>query len=137
MLLSLFLSFIWKEGPLSSERMFFFIGLASLASAVSPVSIGLYLTFPFTFLSFPFYGYVDPVFIWENMDWVDTLRIRFLTIDITSNMPMSGVLVVAFQLFLVVNILGSILGYKMRKKLKNYLENRKKKEGIKYDYQAR
>jgi hypothetical protein len=71
------------------------------------------------------------------MDWVDTLRIRFLTIDITSNMPMSGVLVVAFPLFLVVNILGSILGYKMRKKLKNYLENRKKKEGIKYDYQAR
>jgi len=121
MLLSIFLSYLWKEGPLSSERMFFFIVLGSLASAVSPLS---FLTFPFTFLSFPFYGYVDLVFIWENEqaylgNWVDTLKISFLTIDITSNMPMSGVFVVAFPLFLVVNILGSILGYKMSKRIRS------------------
>ncbi len=118
MLLSMCASYLWKEGPLDA-RMFFLICLVSLSSAFSPLGMNIF-ALPFCFLSFPFYGYIDPIFIGDDEQafigyWVQALRIRFLTINISPRMPMAGTAAVAFPLFLVINTLGSILGYKLSK----------------------
>jgi hypothetical protein len=98
-------------------RMAVSIILISFFSAFFPVSIAIILTFPLTFLSFPFHAYIDPIWT-EGWYWVDFLRIRFLTIDLTAPLPLdSGRFLVAFPFFLFVNFVGTTLGYWINEKL--------------------
>jgi len=93
-------------------KMVVFVFLVSFLSAFFPASIIFAFTFPVTFLSFPFYAYIDP--IWTEEYWHDFLGIRFFAIDLAYPLPMgSGQLMVAFPFFLFVNIVGAILGYKI------------------------
>ena len=97
-----------------------FIILVSFFSAYFPASgprarsHGIILVFPFSFLSFPFYDFIDEVFV-EPVYWVEVHRIRFFTVDITSSPSMVGLInmqsISIFSFFLLVNILGALLGY--------------------------
>ena len=119
MLLSMYASYHWAKISKKTYalKMVVFVFLVSYLSARFPASIILAFTFPITFLSFPFYAYIDPIWT-EGWYWVDFLGIRFFVTDLAYPLPMgSGQLVVAFPFFLFVNIVGAILGYKISERL--------------------
>jgi hypothetical protein len=99
--------------------MVVFVVLISFLSAILPLNmIGGFFFFPLLCLSFPFYAYVTAMFSWEQYHWVDFYKVRFLTMDLTSALPFgSGLwyqrlpLDTAIPIFLLVNIVGVILGY--------------------------
>lgn len=118
MLLSMCASYLWAK-ELSKEDYILttttFIILMSLLPAIIGITMNPFwlIYFPFTFLSFPFYAYS------ESVVWVRNVRIRFLTLDLTNPLPYDlGTLLVAFPFFLLVNVLGALLGYWIGKKLK-------------------
>jgi len=108
MLLSMYASYHWVRGENYVRNIGFFILLISFLSSLLPISMILLFTFPVTFLSFPLYAYIDPIFI-EGLGWVDFLGIRFFPIGSVYPLPM--VLGLTFPLFLFVNIVGAVLGY--------------------------
>jgi len=119
MLLSMYASYYWAR----TGKKSFILGMAvsivliSFLSAFFPVSIAIIFTFPLTFLSFPFYAHIDPIWT-EGWYWVDFLRIRFLTVELTPSLPLvSGRFLVAFPFFLFVNFVGTSLGYWISRKL--------------------
>jgi hypothetical protein len=118
MLLSMCASYLWAK-ELSKEDYVLTIAVFIILISLLPAIIGITMNpfwlicFPFTFLSFPFYAYG------ESIVWIRNVRIRFLTIDLTNPLSFDlGTLLVAFPLFLLVNISGALLGYWMGKKLK-------------------
>ena len=118
MLLSMYASYHWaKMGKKPYVlRMLVFLIVVSFLSAGSPGGSFMTLFIPFSFLSFPFHAYIDP--IWTEGCWVDFLRIDFLTIDLTAPLPLdSGRFLVAFPFFLFVNFVGTTLGYWINEKL--------------------
>ncbi len=111
-------SYLWAK-ELSKEdyilTMAVFIILISLLPAIIGMTMNIFwlICFPFSFLSFPFYAYG------ESVAWIRNVRIHFLTIDLTNPLPYDlGTRLVAFPFFLLVNVLGALLGYWMGKKLK-------------------
>lgn len=126
MLLSMYASYHWaKIGKKPYVlRMLVLLIVVSFLSAGSPAGSFITLfTFPFTFLSFPFYVYINEVFVgilWEG-DWGSFLAIRFLTLDMyytkLGGTPKSTYMnfMLAFSFFLLVNFVGAILGYGVSK----------------------
>ncbi len=117
MLLSMCASYLWAK-ELSKEDYILTIAVFIILISLLPAIIGITMNpfwliyFPFTFLSFPFYAYS------ESVAWIRNVRIRFLTIDLMNPLPFDlGTLLVAFPFFLLVNVLGALLGYWMGKKL--------------------
>jgi len=111
MLLSMYASYHWAR--LSKKtyvpNMTVFILLISFFSASFPLGMYILLTFPVTFLSFPFYAdnlHIPP--------WIQHHEISFLTVDIIHSTESSWwgfFSFVSFLFFLLVNILGALLGY--------------------------
>jgi len=118
MLLSMYASYYWARTGKKSFILWMAVSivLISFLSAFFPLSIAIIFTFPLTFLSFPFHAYIYPIRT-EGL-WVDFLRIRFLTIDLTAPLPLDlGRFLVAFPFFLFVNFVGTSLGYWISRKL--------------------
>ena len=99
--------------------MVVFVVLVSFLSTILPLdAIGVYLFFPFLCWSFPFYAYITPIFSLEQYYWVDFYKIRFLTVDLTPAFSLgTGLsyrwfpLDIAIPIFLLVNVVGALLGY--------------------------
>ena len=111
MLLSMYASYHWARGKNYVHNIGFFILLISFLSSLFPIGTLLFFTFPFPFLSFPLYAYIDPIFI-EGLGWVDFLGIRFFSIGSAYPLP-TGLenIFLLFLLFLFVNLIGARLGY--------------------------
>ena len=99
--------------------MIVFVVLASFLSTRLPINmIGIILVFPLVCWSFPFYAYITPIFSLEQYYWVEFYKVRFLTVDLTSAFSLgrglsypSFPLSTAIPIFLLVNVVGVILGY--------------------------
>lgn len=122
MLLSMYLSYqLANHNKITyALSMVVFVVLISFLSAIHPLGqVGDFLVFPLLCLSFPFYAYVTSIFSWEQLFWVDFYKVRFLTVDLTSALPLESGLIWsqrfplnnAIPLFLLVNIGGALLGY--------------------------
>jgi len=120
MLLSMYAAYHWARisKRAFALRMAFFIILISFLPAISPFPFGVLLPLPLfvsPVLSFPFYAYYKKVLV-EGY-WVAFSRIRFLGIDITST-PWAGVLgqlAPVFSFFILINLVGAILGYEINR----------------------
>lgn len=122
MLLSMYASYHWAKISQKAfdYRTLVFIIVVSLLSAVFPAYITIVFTFPFTFLSFPFYAYIYEEWSWGLMDRIEFLGIRFSTMDLAIRIPRPwdlGRFLVAFPFFVFVNFVGAILGYCINRKL--------------------
>jgi len=104
----MYASYHWARGENYVRNIGFFILLISFLCALLPLSIIILFTFPVTFLSFPFYAYINPILI-EGLEWVDFLGFRFFPIGFAYPLPIGFGL--AFPLFLFVNVVGAVLGY--------------------------
>jgi hypothetical protein len=99
-----------------------FILVVSLLPAILPVTLVIQVTWPVTFLSFPFFASMGYTRIFENdlPRHIWYYKLQFLVLDITSsNFSPSSALTECirhFPFFLVVNILGALLGYWIGKK---------------------
>jgi len=117
MLLSMYASYHWARSEDYVRNIGFFILLISFFSAFFPLSIIIFLAFPVTFLSFPFYGTIEKLLVGGIPgNWGYFVTLRFLTIDITSTPTEASffffpALMPAFPLFLASNLLGALLGY--------------------------
>lgn len=114
MLLSMYLSYRLANQDKKKFVLLigFFVMLVSFCSALLPidnVAVAFFFA-PVSVFSFPFYGFVELLFF-EGLEWVRFVKIRFLTLDLTTLLPMSLGRLIAFPLYLSVNIVGVLLGY--------------------------
>jgi hypothetical protein len=99
-----------------------FILVVSVLPVIFPLTIMIWVTWPVTFLSFPFFASMGYTRIFENdlPHHIWYYKLQFLFLDITSsNFSPSSYLTECirhFPFFLVVNILGALLGYWIGKK---------------------
>ena len=96
--------------------------VVSVLPAIFPVTLVIGVTWPVTFLSFPFYASMGYTRIFENYlphhIWYYKLQFLGLTITSSNFSPSSALTecIRHFPFFLVVNILGALLGYWIGKK---------------------
>lgn len=95
--------------------------------SMAPEAMGYIIPFPFSVLllyiciplSFPFYSWRYELFNYDVGEWQTYRSIRFLTTDITSTPSWKyGIheFFFFFSFFLLVNVLGALLGYQISKK---------------------
>ncbi len=117
MLLSMYASYHWAGKKNCVRNLGLVILLMLFSCAFLPLGITIMLSFPVTLLSFPFYSYVSRIYF-EGHGWVDFVRIRLLSIDLTAHLPADSPrshllsTLSAFPLFLCVNVIGAVLGYR-------------------------
>ncbi len=96
--------------------------VVSVLPAIFPLTIMIGGTWPVTFLSFPFFASMGETRIFENYlphhIWHYTFQFLGLTITYSNFSPSSYLTecIRHFPFFLVVNILGALLGYWIGKK---------------------
>ena len=115
MLLSMYASYHWAK--ISKKpyvlRMAFFIILMSFVSTFFVAGFLFAIYYPLSWLSFPFLSSVEQL---HSYTPVTAYKIHFFTLEIVSISPQNAPLYV-FSFFLLVNLVGAILGYWINKRL--------------------